>query len=157
MRVNGCPPGKLMLGVIDERHMTGPPAIWGYRMNEQELNALKDRLESVETLDEALAGQVVAMLADEFKGAIGADEALAGLMQSAESAVQVVGHVHAGWALSLKGHASARDNAKWHCTLKESRGADDDQIVGIGNANTMRLALLAAVTHIRIMRAAGYV
>ena len=125
-------------------------------MDGQELDSLKQRLESADALDEALARDVAAMLAGRLEGKLSPDEAHSGLMTSAEGALNVVGHVFAGWAVSWDGHASPRRNTKWRCTLKETRGPDDDQIVGIGNAHSMRLALLAAVTHIQAMRAAGY-
>lgn len=125
-------------------------------MDETALVALKDRLENATALDEALADEAVALLNAGTSAFVDADEAKAGLSGSIESALRVVGQLFAGWAVSFDGHASAHDNVKWRCRLSESRGPDDDQIVGIGNANTMRLALLAAVAHIRQMRLAGY-
>lgn len=125
-------------------------------MDSNALTALRERLESAATLDDALAGDAAAMLSDGFREPIAPEATKTGLLGSAESAIRVVGHAYPGWALSFDGHASPRDNTKWRCTLRETRGPDDDQIVGIGNANSMRLALLAAVAHIKIMHAAGY-
>ncbi len=125
-------------------------------MDSAQLTALKDRLEAAAALDEALAADVVAMIGDGLAGKLDAADALAGLLGSAESALRVIGHLHPGWAVSLDGHASPRDNAKWRCKLSETQGPDDDQIVGIGNAGSMQLAMLSALVHIKTMRAAGY-
>ena len=125
-------------------------------MDEAALAALKARLEEATALDDALAGQAVAMLNASTSGSVDPAEATAGITGSIETALMIVGQLFPGWAVSFDGHASAQKNVKWRCQLSESRGPDDDQIVGIGNANSMRLALLAAVAHIRQMRLAGY-
>ena len=121
-------------------------------MDEAALVALKDRLEAADVLDEALAEEAVVMLNASSSGSVDAAEAKGAILGSAESTIRIVGQLFPGWALSFDGHA----NVKWRCRLSESRGPDDDQIVGIGNANSMCLALLAAVAHIRQMRLAGY-
>lgn len=125
-------------------------------MDEAALVALKDRLEAADVLDEALAEEAVVMLNASSSGSVDAAEAKGAILGSAESTIRIVGQLFPGWALSFDGHASAHTNVKWRCRLSESRGPDDDQIVGIGNANSMCLALLAAVAHIRQMRLVGY-
>ena len=125
-------------------------------MDETALAALKDKLEEAATLDDALAEEAVAMLNASTSGSVDPAEAKAGITGSIETALAIVGQLFPGWAVSFDGHASAQANVKWRCQLSESRGPDDDQIVGIGNASSMRLALMAAVAHIRQMRLVGY-
>ena len=125
-------------------------------MDEAALKALHETFEAAESFDAAMAEAGAAILADMAGGAVDATEARTMLLEGVDGALAVVGRAFAGWALSFDGHASARKNTMWRCTLRETRGPDDDQIVGIGNARSMRLALLAAVAHIRTMRKAGY-
>lgn len=125
-------------------------------MDEAELKALHGRFEAAEAMDDALADAAVAMLEDRLDGKLGAPDAKAALLGGTDGAVMVTGHAYPGWALSFDGHASKAPNTIWRCTLRETRGPDDDQLVGIGNAKAMSLALLAAVAHLKMMHKAGY-
>lgn len=125
-------------------------------MDEAALKGLHEWLEAAESFDEAMAEAGAAMLTEVPGDAIEAAAAKAMLLEGLDGVLAIVGRAFAGWALSFDGHASAHKNTMWRCTLKETRGPDDDQIVGIGNARSMRQALLAAVAHIQKMRKAGY-
>lgn len=125
-------------------------------MNEAELKALHERCEAAEAMDDTLADAAARMLEDRLEGKLTARDAKAALLAGTDGAVNVVGHAYPGWALSFDGHASKAPNTVWRCTLKETRGPDDDQLVGIGNAKAMPLALLAAVAHLKMMHMAGY-
>ena len=118
-------------------------------MTGQDIRELKDDLEAAPELDQGLAGRMSSLL--------GGGEAVAGrLMQGTDETIHVAGEHFPGWAITFDGYASTRSNSSWKCTLREVRGPDDDQIVGIGTASSMGLALLAAIAHIHAMRARGY-
>ncbi|MBO6636834.1 MAG: hypothetical protein JJ920_02040 [Roseitalea sp.] len=125
-------------------------------MDEPALKALHEGFEAAASFDAAQAQAGAAMLAEVEGSGIAAADAEAMLMDGVDGALAVTGQAFPGWALSFDGHASTQKNTIWRCTLKETRGQDDDQIVGIGNARSMRLALMAAVAHIQMMRKAGY-
>ena len=119
-------------------------------MNGEDIRSLKDALEQAGHLDAALAARMADLMG-------GGDAMATRLAESLEEAIRVAGDHFPGWAITLDGYASPRPNSSWKCTLREVRGPDDDQIVGIGTAATMRLALMAAIAHIHMMRARGYV
>jgi hypothetical protein len=125
-------------------------------MDEAALKALHEGFEAAESFDAAHAEAGAAMLAGIDGSGIDAANARTMLAEGVDGALAVTGQAFPGWALSFDGHASTQKNTIWRCTLKETRGQDDDQIVGIGNARSMRLALMAAVAHIQMMRKAGY-
>ena len=125
-------------------------------MDEAALKALHEQFEAADVFEAIHAEAGGAMLADVADSGIEAAAAQAMLIEGVDGALAVTGQAFPGWALSFDGHASTQKNTIWRCTLKETRGQDDDQIVGIGNARSMRLALLAAVAHIQMMRKAGY-
>lgn len=125
-------------------------------MDEAALKALHEDFEAADGFDAAQAEAGAAMLADIDESGIEAADARSMLMDGVDGALAIIGQAFPGWALSFDGHASTQKNTIWRCTLKETRGQDDDQIVGIGNARSMRLALMAAVAHIQMMRKAGY-
>lgn len=119
-------------------------------MNGEDIRSLKDDLEQAPHFDMALAQRVA--------GVMGGDETMTSrLAESLEEAIRVAGDHYPGWAITLDGYASPRSNSSWKCTLREVRGPDDDQIVGIGTAASMRLALMAAIVHIHMMKARGYI
>ncbi len=119
-------------------------------MNGEDISSLKDELEQSADFVPALAARISFLL--------GGDDTLSGrLLVSTEEAIRVVGDHYPGWAITLDGYANPRSNSSWKCTFRELRGPDDDQIVGIGTAATMRLALMAAIAHIHLMRVQGYV
>ena len=126
-------------------------------MDTAQLESLREELEAADELGPDLLGKAHQMMAEAIDGKLddqGIRDALSG---SVEHLLTVAGTAFPGWAVSFHGHASAHASVIWRCTLKETRGQDDDQIVGIGNAKSMLMALLGAVTHIQIMRAAGYI
>lgn len=125
-------------------------------MDEAEFKALHERFEAAEAMDDMLAESAAAMLEGRLEGKLTARDAKAALLSGTDGAVTVIGHAYPGWAVSFDGHASKAPNTVWRCTLKETRGPDDDQLVGIGNAKAMSLALLAAVAHLKMMHVAGY-
>lgn len=125
-------------------------------MDSGQLEALREKLETAEELGSELADEAHRMMAEAVDGKLdeqGIRDALSG---SVEHLLTVAGAAFPGWAVSFDGHASSHASVIWRCTLKETRGQDDDQIVGIGNAKSMLMALLDAIAHIQIMRAAGY-
>jgi hypothetical protein len=125
-------------------------------MDEAALKALHESFEAAESFGATEAEAGAAMLAGIDGSGIEAAAARTVLMEGVDGALAVTAKAFPGWALSFDGHASTQKNTIWRCTLKETRGQDDDQIVGIGNARSMRLALMAAVAHIQMMRKAGY-
>jgi hypothetical protein len=45
-------------------------------------------------------------------------------------------------------HGRARLDGPWRCSLRRSDTRDDDEILGLGEARTLNLAVLAAVVRL---------
>jgi hypothetical protein len=52
-----------------------------------------------------------------------------------------------GWTIQLTGKASEPDG-HWRCSLRETRGSDEVEIIGLGAGRQVDLALLEALLHV---------
>ena len=57
-----------------------------------------------------------------------------------------------GWTIQLTGKASEPDG-HWRCSLRETRGSDEIEVIGIGVGRVVELALLAALLHVAEQKA----
>ncbi|MBL9050894.1 MAG: hypothetical protein JNK19_12355 [Tabrizicola sp.] len=58
-----------------------------------------------------------------------------------------------GWTIQLTGKASEPDG-HWRCSLRETRGSDEVEVIGLGTGRTVDLALLEALLHVAEQKAA---
>jgi len=54
------------------------------------------------------------------------------------------------WTIRLTGNATGPDG-HWHCSLRENRGSDEDELIGLGTGAGIGLAVVAAL--LRVARA----
>lgn len=59
-----------------------------------------------------------------------------------------------GWTIQLTGKASEPDG-HWRCSLRETRGSDEVEIIGIGTGRIVELALLEALLHVGEQKASN--
>lgn len=57
-----------------------------------------------------------------------------------------------GWTIQLTGKASEPDG-HWRCSLRETRGSDEVDIVGLGAGPVVELALIEALLHVAEQKA----
>jgi hypothetical protein len=57
-----------------------------------------------------------------------------------------------GWSIQLTGKAT-EPNGHWRCSLRETRGSDEIDVVGIGTGPVVALALLVALLSVTEQRA----
>ena len=57
-----------------------------------------------------------------------------------------------GWTIQLTGKAQEPDG-HWRCSLRETRGSDEVEVIGIGTGRSVDLALLEALLHVAEQRA----
>ncbi|MEN0000043.1 MAG: hypothetical protein AAF940_04095 [Pseudomonadota bacterium] len=119
------------------------------------LSALKEKLQAAPKIEADLAMACAPLLAERLDDPINDDDISARLIANTDSALAMVGTAFPDWAVSLEGATNASGDAQWVCRFCKSRG-DDEQLVGVGHGAGIRLALLAAVTHLSLMRAQGY-
>jgi hypothetical protein len=56
-----------------------------------------------------------------------------------------------GWSIQLTGKASEPDG-HWRCSLRETRGSDEIEIVGLGTGPAVSLALLEALLDVALQK-----
>jgi len=59
-----------------------------------------------------------------------------------------------GWSIQLTGKAMEPDG-HWRCSLRETRGSDEIEIVGLGTGPVVALALLEALLNVAEQKAGG--
>lgn len=57
-----------------------------------------------------------------------------------------------GWTIQLTGKAQEPDG-HWRCSLRETRGSDEVEVIGLGTGRAVDLALLEALLHVAEQKA----
>ena len=118
-------------------------------MSKSEIRSLKDRIRGGSALNAAEFEQAAALVRRVF----------AKMPQPTGGADQVGQILHAidlclpGWTIQLTGKAQEPDG-HWRCSLRETRGSDEVEVIGIGTGRVVDLALLEALLHVAAQKAA---
>jgi hypothetical protein len=111
------------------------------------LNA-KERVKGASTLDEAL-------LVEAADAARLVFPTLPALPLSVPDKVEAVLHLIdialPNWSIQLTGKATEPDG-HWRCSLRETRGSDEIEIVGLGTGSVVSLALLEALLDVALQK-----
>lgn len=70
-----------------------------------------------------------------------------------EQVLHLVDTALPNWTIQLTGKAMEPDG-HWRCSLRESRGSDEDQVVGLGTGAVVGLAVAAALLRVALAKAA---
>jgi hypothetical protein len=73
---------------------------------------------------------------------------------SAEAILHLVDVILPNWTIQLTGKAMEPDG-HWRASLRESRGSDEDEMVGLGAAATVAQALIAALLRVALQKASS--
>lgn len=65
-------------------------------------------------------------------------------LEPVEEVLHLVDLALPGWTIQLTGKAREPDG-HWRCSLRETRGSDEDEVVGVGTGPAVALALLEAL------------
>jgi hypothetical protein len=57
-----------------------------------------------------------------------------------------------GWTIQLTGKASEPDG-HWRCSLRETRGSDEVEVIGLGSGRVVEVALIEALLHVAEQKA----
>jgi hypothetical protein len=76
------------------------------------------------------------------------------LTASFDKALALITGALPGWGVGLEGTAVA--GGLWTCRLRATGLRDDDEVIGIGAAQTAPLALIVALLQVLISRSKGY-
>ncbi|MDU8945509.1 hypothetical protein [Ovoidimarina sediminis] len=114
-------------------------------MTRSNLLELADRIEAALKVEDALAGDILAAIA-EVDAAVDAQGKLYNL-DSTDQLLSLVHLVLPGWTVSLKGKAW-QPNGHWVCSLRKTSSRDSDEFIGVGRAPTVPHALLGALLRV---------
>jgi hypothetical protein len=118
-------------------------------MTKSEIEALKKRVEAASALD----GDLLARTADAVRRAFPkAPAALEATLTSVEQVLHLVDTVLPTWTIQLTGKAMEPDG-HWRCSLRETRGSDEDETIGLGTGAAVGVALVAALLHVAAQKA----
>ena len=120
-------------------------------MARQELHAAAARIEAGEVPDREMAGQIADLLASAVPGRPLWRGAMAGALGSTDAALALVAEALPSWSVHLSG-ASATVAERWTCTIRETGVRDDDELIGVGKAETPAAAVAAALLKAIAMR-----
>lgn len=76
------------------------------------------------------------------------------LTVSFDKAFSLIAQALPGWGVGLDGTAAA--GGIWTCRLRATGLRDDDELIGIGAAETAPLAMIVALLQVLISRSKGY-
>jgi hypothetical protein len=112
-------------------------------MKPEDLETLARRVELADAGDAASMALVVDGLKQAFPAHARPISGFARNPDEAAGLLALIADAFHGWTIILKGKASHSDGS-WTCSLRESSLLDDDELIGIGKAKTLPLALAAA-------------
>lgn len=112
-------------------------------MTKIELNDLTQKLESPQPLGHRDKAAVVDAIDGCFPGRSIWPETRAERVGSTDVALHIVEKAFPNWEIKLTGKADAT-HGDWICTLRESAGRDNDEVIGIGRSPILAHAIFAA-------------
>lgn len=75
-------------------------------------------------------------------------------LEPLEEVLHLVDRALPGWSIQLNGKAT-EPNGHWRCSLRETRGSDDIEVVGLGTSPVVALALLEALLDVASQKMPG--
>jgi hypothetical protein len=117
-------------------------------MSKSEIRSLKSRVQGAATLSADQVDQAAVLVRRVFP-----------MMPEPAGKADLVGQLlHAvdvclpGWTIQLTGKAQEPDG-HWRCSLRETRGSDEAEVVGLGTGRVVEVALLEALLHVAEQKA----
>ena len=117
-------------------------------MSKSEIRSLRERVQGASALTEGQFEQAAVLVRRVFAK-----------MPEPAGQADVVGQLlHAvdlclpGWTIQLTGKAQEPDG-HWRCSLRETRGSDEVEVIGLGTGRVVEVALLEALLHVAEQKA----
>jgi hypothetical protein len=111
------------------------------------LEDLAKRVENSGNADLDLPADVASALRASFPDAASDGPIRDDIATSTDAVVAQVIAALPGWHFSIHGRARTTAGA-WRCTLRRSDVRDDDETIGVGEAHSLNLAILAAMLRV---------
>jgi len=120
-------------------------------MSKAKIESLLKQIENAETLEGDVLATAAVAVREVFPDAPLHPEVLA---EPVEAVLHLVDRCLPNWTIQLTGKANEPDG-HWRCSLRKSRGLDEDEVIGVGSAPTVTLALLTALLRVAEMKSPG--
>lgn len=120
-------------------------------MEQDQLTDLLAKVEAVERLDQELESAVLDGMTSAFPGKAVWSAHQTKTLEATDEVLRLINIVLPNWSISLKGTADEADG-RWTCTLRETGVLDNDEIIGIGRAPNLPLAIIAAMLKVTILQ-----
>lgn len=117
-------------------------------MSKAEIAGLMKRLEGATSLDSSLLAETATLVRSVFPKAPQPSQDLA---EPVEQVLHMVDLCLPGWTIQLTGKALEPDG-HWRCSLRESRGSDEDHVIGLGSGRLVAVALLQSLLHVALQK-----
>lgn len=115
------------------------------------LMGLMEKIENADRLDPELEEVVLDGMNAAFPGKAVWAAHQASPLEATDEVLRLVDTVLPNWSISLTGHTNNEDG-RWTCTLRETGVLDNDEMIGVGKAPSISLAIIAATLKIAILR-----
>ncbi len=117
-------------------------------MSKAEIATLMKEVEGAGSLDGAILARITTVVRRVFPKA---PELSAVPIEPVEEILHLVDMCLPGWTIQLTGKAEEPDG-HWRCSLRQSRGSDEDEVIGLGSGRLVAVALLVALLHVAQQR-----
>jgi hypothetical protein len=122
-------------------------------MTRTDILKVMERVKGAAALDSAMLTEATAAVRSVFPAVPALDTPV---KEPVEAVLHMVDLALPGWSIQLTGKAM-EPNGHWRCSLRETRGSDEIDVVGLGTGAVVALALLEALLSVAEQRAKGKV
>ena len=120
-------------------------------MSKAKIEGLLKKIEAATTLEADLLAAAADVVRAVFPDAPHHPEVLA---EPVEAVLHLIDRCLPQWSIQLTGKAQEPDG-HWRCSLRKSRGSDEDEVLGVGTGPTVALALLQALLRVSLQKASS--
>jgi len=120
-------------------------------MTKTDILSVMQRVNGAASLDAALLAEAVAVVRRVFPSVPVLSRPA---LEPLEEVLHLVDRALPGWSIQLNGKAT-EPNGHWRCSLRETRGSDEIEVVGLGTSPVVALALLEALLDVASQKMPG--
>jgi hypothetical protein len=120
-------------------------------MTKADILNVTQRLKRASTLDKELLVEAAAVLRRTFPAVPVLTELV---LEPVEEVLHLIDMALPGWSIQLTGKAMQPDG-HWRCSIRETRGSDEIEIVGLGTGPVVALAMLEALLDVALQKASA--
>lgn len=117
-------------------------------MTKADIVNAKQRVKAASTLDAALLSEAAEAVRRVYPSLPALSRPV---LEPVEEVLHLIDMALPGWSIQLTGKASEPDG-HWRCSLRETRGSDEIEIVGLGTGPAVALALLEAFLDVALQK-----